>query len=61
MFLITKVNVPIYLFQGILKPLQSCTIKKNYKEGEGYQFMKKCRSLWLPDDIKLSVEIIYNG
>ena len=39
MFLITKVNVPIelWLFQGILKPLQARRIKKIYR---GYQLTK---------------------
>ena len=40
MFLITKVNIPIelWLFQGMLKPLQARRIKKNYYRG--YQLTK---------------------
>ena len=43
MFLITNVNVPIelWLFQGILKPMQARRIKKIYR-GELPAY-KKCR------------------
>ena len=61
MFLIIKVNVPIdlRLFWGTLKPLQACRIKNNYRRG--LPTYEKCRRVWLPDEEKLSVEIVYNG
>ena len=44
-----------------MKPLQFGTVKKIYKGDGDYQFMKKYQPMWLPDNIKLSVEIVYNG
>ena len=60
MFLIIKVNisVDIRLFQGTLKHLQARRIKRNYRGWGRLPAYEKCRSLWLPDEEKLSIGII---
>ena len=57
MFLIIKVN--ILIDKVILRYCyRSVELKKNYRGGlPAYQ---KYRPLWLPDQEKLSVEIVYN-
>ena len=59
--LIAKVNVPtdLRLFYGTLKPLQARKTKKKY--GGGLPAYQKCRSLWLTEQKRLSVEIVYNA
>ena len=58
MFLIIKVNVLIdkIILRCRHRPVE---LKKNY--GGGLPAYEKCRPLWLPDQEKLSVEIVYNG